>query len=189
MVWWISFLVFFIVANRPGFPWIVPEIILLFPVSRKLNECAAPACQLTSFPDTEDVSTSPLIIVFESCECQFGCYFAFGGDQRYVNMHCGYFIFFSPKIISSSGGNAMPAILVLYYFPKLSVQGKYLKSWEFGNYVQGINGFRWASLLFLFCSFLLTLGEHARSEGYCSCCVYVCLFVVFCHHEHLDPEI
>ena len=41
-----------------------------------------------------------------------------------------------------------------------------------------------------FCSFL-TLGAHARSEGYCSCpvCVYVCLFVVFCHHAHLDPEI
>ena len=40
---------------------------------------------------------------------------------------------------------------------------------------------------------LLTLGAHARSEGYCSCtvclCVCVCLFVVFCHHAHLDPEI
>ena len=43
----------------------------------------------------------------------------------------------------------------------------------------------------------LTLGAHARSEGYCSCpvclcvcvCVCVCLFVVFCHHAHLDPEI
>ena len=41
-----------------------------------------------------------------------------------------------------------------------------------------------------FCSFL-TLGAHARSEGYCSfpVCVYVCLFVVFCHHAHLDPKI
>ena len=34
----------------------------------------------------------------------------------------------------------------IYYFPKLSVQGKYLKSREFINYVQGINGFRLASL-------------------------------------------
>ena len=33
--------------------------------------------------------------------------------------------------------------------------------------------------------------HHARSKGYCSCpmCMYVCLFVVFCHHAHLDPEI
>ena len=39
--------------------------------------------------------------------------------------------------------------------------------------------------------YLLTLGAHARSEGYCSCpvCLCVCLFVVFCHHAHLDPEI
>ena len=41
---------------------------------------------------------------------------------------------------------------------------------------------------------LLTLGAHARSEGYYSCpvcvyvCVFVCLFVVFCHHAHLDPK-
>ena len=28
-----------------------------------------------------------------------------------------------------------------------------------------------------------------RSEGYCSCPVRVCVFVVFCHHAHLDPKI
>ena len=30
------------------------------PLSRKLNKCPGPACQLASFPDTEDVSTSSL---------------------------------------------------------------------------------------------------------------------------------
>ena len=48
------------------------------------------------------------------------------------------------------------------------------------------------SNIYRYCGFLLylTLGAHVRSEGYCSCPVFVCAcYVVFCHHAHLDPEI
>ena len=45
------------------------------------------------------------------------------------------------------------------------------------------------------CIFLLTLGAHVHSEGYCSCpvcmlyvCMYVCMYVCVCVHSYLPPH-